>query len=254
MRRAYADRALHLGDPEFDPGLDAVVARLTSKQHAAALRAGIDPERASASSPESYEWPPASPETTHLSVVDAERNAVSLTTTLEASYGGGITVPGAGFLLNNEMGDFNPVPGLTDASGRIGTEPNRAAGGKRMLSNMTPTILTRDGAPLLVIGTPGGRTIINTVLQIVVSVVDFGMNVQQAIDTPRIHHQWLPDELRHESQGVSPDTLELLAARGHRLKPTASQGSANGIVYDRQADLLEGGADRRSPDSAAIGY
>jgi gamma-glutamyltranspeptidase/glutathione hydrolase len=123
-----------------------------------------------------------------------------------------------------------------------------------MLSNMTPTILTRDGAPLLVIGTPGGRTIINTVLQIVVSVVDFGMNVQQAIDTPRIHHQWLPDELRHESQGVSPDTLALLAARGHPLKPTASPGSANGIVYDRQADLLEGGADRRSPDSAAIGY
>ena len=254
MRRAYADRARHLGDPAYNPGLAEVVARLTSPDYAAELRAGIDPERASTSSPDRFEWPGESDETTHLSVVDAQRNAVSLTTTLERSYGSGIVVPGAGFLLNNEMGDFNPVPGLTDAEGKIGTEPNLAAPGKRMLSSMTPTILVRDGKPLLVIGTPGGRTIINTVLQIVIGVVDFGMNIQEAIDMARIHHQWLPDELRYEENGISPDTLTLLEAYGHRLKKVGSQGSAHGIVYDPETDLLEGGADRRSPDSAAIGY
>jgi gamma-glutamyltranspeptidase/glutathione hydrolase len=254
MRRAYADRARHIGDPAFDPGLEEVVRRLTSREYAQRLRAGIDPARASVSSPDSFEWPAESSETTHLSVVDAERNAVSLTTTLEDGYGSGIVVPGGGFLLNNEMGDFNPVPGLTDASGKIGTEPNLAAPGKRMLSSMTPTILARDGQPFLLIGTLGGRTIINTVLQVVLGVVDFGMNVQEAIDMGRIHHQWLPDELRHESLGFSPDTLALLRERGHTLKAVGNQGSAHGIVYDAEAGLLEGGADRRSADAAAIGY
>jgi gamma-glutamyltranspeptidase/glutathione hydrolase len=140
MRRAYADRARHLGDPAFNPSMP--IARLISKEYAASLRATIRPDRASVSSPTTFEWPAEPGETTHLSVVDAARNAVSLTYTLEAGYGSKIVVPGAGFLLNNEMGDFNAGPGLTDATGLIGTEPNLAAPGKRMLSSMTPTIVT----------------------------------------------------------------------------------------------------------------
>ena len=158
------------------------IATLISKEYAARLRATIRPDRASVSSPSSFEWPPESSETTHLSVVDAARNAVSLTYTLEAGYGSKIVVPGAGFLLNNEMGDFNAGPGLTDADGLIGTEPNLAAPGKRMLSSMTPTIVAKDGQLFMVTGSPGGRTIINTVLHTILNVVDFGMNAQEAVD------------------------------------------------------------------------
>ncbi|HVR70463.1 MAG TPA: gamma-glutamyltransferase [Vicinamibacteria bacterium] len=251
MRRAYADRARHLGDPAFNPEMP--VARLVSKEYAQALRKGIRPDRASVSSPTTFEWPAESVETTHLSVVDADRNAVALTYTLEESYGSGIVVPGAGFLLNNEMGDFNAHPGRTDETGLIGTEPNLAAPGKRMLSSMTPTILTRDGKLALAVGSPGGRTIINTVLLLVVNVVDFGMNVQQAIDAPRFHHQWLPDHIRYEPFGLSPDTVRLLEARGHRLSEGGSQGVAQGVAYDAGEDVLEGGSDRRAPDGAAIG-
>ena len=163
MRRGFADRARHLGDPDFNPRMP--VAEMTSKAYAGRQRATIDPARASASGPERFEWPPVGNETTHVSVVDADRNAVSLTTTLEQSYGSKIVVPGGGFLLNNEMGDFNAGPGLTTETGLIGTEPNLAAPGKRMLSSMTPTIVTRDGRLALVTGSPGGRTIINTVLE-----------------------------------------------------------------------------------------
>src|SRR5690606_10144659 len=141
-----------------------------------------------------WNWPALeSPETTHLSVVDAERNAVALTYTLEWSYGSGIVVPGGGFLLNNELGDFNAAPGLTDERGLIGTPANLARPGKRPLSSMTPTIVARDGELFMVTGSPGGRTIINTVLQTIVNVVDHGMNAQTAVDAGRIHHQWLPD-------------------------------------------------------------
>jgi gamma-glutamyltranspeptidase/glutathione hydrolase len=251
MRRAYADRARHLGDPAFNPEMP--VARLISKEYAAALRRTIAPDRASASSPARFDWPAESHETTHLSVVDADRNAVSLTYTLEASYGSHIVVPGAGFLLNNEMGDFNAQPGRTDETGLIGTDPNLAAPGKRMLSSMTPTILARDGQFVLAVGSPGGRTIINTVLQVILNFVDHGMNVQQAIDAPRIHHQWLPDQIRHEPFGLSPDTVKLLQGLGHRLVEGPTQGVAEGVAYDAAAGLLEGGSDRRAPDGAAIG-
>jgi gamma-glutamyltranspeptidase/glutathione hydrolase len=253
MRRAFADRARHLGDPEFNPGLAATVARLTSKEYARGLAGTIREDAASVSSPTSFEWPAESAETTHLSVIDADRNAVSLTYTLEDSYGSKIVVPGAGFLLNNEMGDFNAGPGLTTAEGLIGTEPNLAAPGKRMLSSMTPTILVKDGKPFLVIGSPGGRTIINTVLLTILNVVDFGMNVQEAIDAPRFHHQWLPDRIAFERFGLSPDTQALLRARGHTLFELESQGVAEGILYDAKADVLDGGSDRRAPDGAAIG-
>jgi gamma-glutamyltranspeptidase/glutathione hydrolase len=194
-----------------------------------------------------------SEETTHVSVVDADRNAVALTTTLEEGYGSKIVVPGAGFLLNNEMGDFNAGPGLTDETGLVGTTPNLAAPGRRMLSSMAPTILARDQRPFLVIGSPGGRTIPNTVLQVILNVVDFGMNVQEAIDAPRVHHQWLPDVLRYERHGLSPDSLALLAARGHRLEERESQGVAEGILVNVPEGLLEGGFDRRAPDGAAVG-
>ena len=186
-------------------------------------------------------------------MVDADRNAVSLTYTLEDGYGSKIVVPGAGFLLNNEMGDFNAGPGLTDRTGLIGTEPNLAAPGKRMLSSMTPTILARDGKLFLTVGSQGGRTIINTVLLNILNVVDFGMNVQEALDAPRFHHQWLPDELRYERLGLSPDTRALLASRGHTLVEVARQGFAQAILYDAKADMLEGASDRRDRDGAAIG-
>jgi gamma-glutamyltranspeptidase/glutathione hydrolase len=252
MRRAFADRARFVGDPDFNPGLP--VARLVSKEYAAELRRTIRPDRASVSTPHSFEWPHESAETTHLSVVDEARGAVSLTYTLEDGYGSKIVVPGGGFLLNNEMGDFNAGPGLTDPNGLIGTEPNLAAPRKRMLSSMTPTILTRDGAPFLVVGSPGGRTIINTVLEVVLNVVDFGMNVQQAIDAPRFHHQWLPDRIRFEPFGLSPDTQALLRQRGHALEEGASQGAAEGILVNAAEGLLEGGCDRRAPDGAATGH
>jgi len=251
MRRAFADRARHLGDPEFTPQMP--IARLTSKEYAAELRKTIREGRASVSSPERFEWPVESDETTHLSVVDKERNAVSLTYTLEAGYGSLITVSGAGFLLNNEMGDFNAGPGLTRPDGLIGTEPNLARPGKRMLSSMTPSILSKDGQLFLVIGSPGGRTIINTVLLTILNVIDHGMNVQQAIDAPRFHHQWLPDRIAYEKFGLSPDTIEALKARGHTLYEIAAQGVAQGILLNAKEDLLEGGVDRRAPDSGAAG-
>jgi gamma-glutamyltranspeptidase/glutathione hydrolase len=251
MRRAFAERARHLGDPDFNP--DLAVERLISKEHARALRATIREDKASASSPDRFEWPRESDQTTHVSVVDEDRGAVSLTTTLEDSYGSRIVVPGAGFLLNNEMGDFNAGPGLTDREGLIGTPPNLAAPGKRMLSSMAPTILARDGKPFLVIGSPGGRTIINTVLEVILNVVDFGMNVQEAINAPRFHHQWLPDLIRHEKWGLSPDALALLKAKGHQLEEVATQGVAQGIVYNAKDDVLEGASDPRDRDGAAIG-
>ena len=251
MRRAFADRARHLGDPEANPGMP--IERLISKPYAAELRQSIRPDRATPSAPERFDWPAESDETTQLSVVDAERNAVSLTYTLEQGYGSRIVVPGAGFLLNNEMGDFNAGPGLTSADGLIGTEPNLAAPGKRMLSSMTPTILAKDGSPFLVIGSPGGRTIVNSVLLCILNVVDFGMNVQEAIDFGRFHHQWLPDVIAHERLGLSPDTLDGLRARGHALRETRSQGAAQGIVIDPANGLLEGGYDRRAPDNLAVG-
>jgi gamma-glutamyltranspeptidase / glutathione hydrolase len=253
MRRAYADRARWQGDPGFNPTLGATVERLISKPYAGSLRRTIRADRASPSSPGSFEWPAESPETTHFSVMDEERNAVSLTYTLEYGYGSRIVVPGAGFLLNNEMGDFNAAPGLTDADGLIGTEPNLAAPGKRMLSSMTPTILAKDGRPFLAVGAMGGRTIINTVLHAILNVVDFGMNIQDALDAPRFHHQWLPDRIAYEPFGLSPDTRALLAARGHALFEIEKQGDAQGIVFDAKNDVLEGGADRRDRGGAAVG-
>jgi gamma-glutamyltranspeptidase/glutathione hydrolase len=252
MRRAYADRARYLGDPAFNPSMP--IARLISKDYAAMLRATISEDRASVSSPASFEWPGESDQTTHLSVVDAGRNAVSLTFTLESGYGSKIVVAGAGFLLNNEMGDFNAGPGLTDATGLIGTDPNLAAPGKRMLSSMTPTIIAKDGRLLMVTGSPGGRTIINTVLHTILDVVDFGMNAQEAVDAARFDHEWLPDRVQYERNGLSPDTLAILKARGHSLEPGGAQGAAEVIVVAPRTGKLEAGVDRRAVEGGAAGY
>jgi gamma-glutamyltranspeptidase/glutathione hydrolase len=251
MRRAFADRARHVGDPDFNP--DLPVTKLISKEHAAALRRTINPTRASRSSPDSFEWPYESQETTHFSVVDAQRNAVALTYTLEYGYGSRIVVPGAGFLLNNEMGDFNAAPGVTDDKGLIGTTANLAQPGKRMLSSMSPTILTKDGQLFMVTGAMGGRTIINSVVNTIVNVVDHGLNAQEAVDAPRLHHQWLPDRIAVERNAFSPDTLALLRSMGHTLFEGPEQGVAEVIVLNAKEGLLEGGVDRRVPDGFAAG-
>ncbi len=252
MRRAYSDRAQYLGDPDFNPEIP--VERLTSKDYAAELRKSIRLDVASKSSPESFTWPAESPETTHFSVVDANRNAVAVTYTLESGYGSGVVVPGAGFLLNNEMGDFNAGPGLTDEAGLIGTAPNLAQPGKRMLSSMTPTILAKDGELFMVTGSPGGRTIINTVLQTILNVVDHRMNAQAAVDAGRVHHQWLPDRINYERQAFSPDTLNILKWLGHDLREIEEQGVAQVIVVNRKDGMLEGGLDLRAPDGGAAFY
>ncbi len=252
MRRAFADRARYVADPDF---AEVPVARLTSKDYAATLRRTINPQHASKSSPATFEWPAESQETTHLSVVDAQRNAVALTYTLEAGYGSRIVVPGAGFLLNNEMGDFNAGPGLTNEQGLIGTPPNLAQPGKRMLSSMSPTILTKDGELFMVTGSPGGRTIINTVLTTILNVVDYGMNAQEAVDGGRFHHQWLPDQITAERFGFSTDTLRALRAKGHTVvEGTYNQGVAEVIVVNATEKILEGGVDRRAPDGKASGH
>lgn len=254
MRRAFADRAQFVGDPNFNP--DMPVKWLTSKEHAAELRSSIQPGIASESDSSAFNGQMAyeSEETTHFSVVDAEGNTVSLTYTLENSYGNSIVVPGAGFLLNNEMGDFNPKPGHTDRRGNIGTPPNITAPGKRMLSSMTPAIVARDGKPVMPIGSPGGRTIINTSLQVILNVIDHGMNMGEAIEAPRIHHQWLPDVTSMESGYFSKDTVRLYQAMGHETSIRGGQGSAMGIWIDWESGIRYGAADSRSFMGRAVGY
>ena len=251
MRRAFAERAQHLGDPDFVKTMP--IDRLISKDYAAQLRKTINPTQASKSSPTTFSWATESQETTHFSIVDAQRNAVSMTYTLEAGYGSKIIAPGTGFLLNNEMGDFNAGPGLTTEQGLIGTEANLARPGKRMLSSMSPTIISKDGKLFMVTGTPGGRTIINTVLMTIINVIDFGMNAQEAVDAGRIHHQWLPDRISYEERAFSPDTIALLQKMGHTLQQGGTQGVDEVIVYNLKDDMLEGGLDRRQADGGASG-
>jgi gamma-glutamyltranspeptidase/glutathione hydrolase len=250
MKRAYADRAHYLGDPYPPFNEEMPVGRLLSKEYADEVRKTISDTRTIPSST-NFAWPNESEHTTHLSVVDESGNAVSMTYTLEQGYGLKVVVPGAGFLLNNEMGDFNAAPGLTTTSGLIGTPPNLAQPGKRPLSSMTPTILAKDGRLFMVTGSPGGRTIINTVLQTILNVVDFGMNAQEAVDAGRFYHQWLPDEIAYERFALSPDTIQLLKTRHHRLTEINSQGVAEVILFNASNHISEGGVDRRQPDGAA---
>lgn len=249
MRRAYLDRARHLGDPDF---VKVPVDRLTSKAHAAALASAIDPHRASSSlslASDLVAVADESDETTHISVVDATGMGVALTYTLEGGFGSHVVASGTGILLNNEMGDFNKKPGHTSERGDIGTPANLIAPGKRMLSSMTPTIVTRNGDLVLVTGSPGGRTIINTVLNVVVNALAYDMNVRDAVDAPRLHHQWLPDTVTFEANAIPDSTVQHLAAMGHAVKVRGSQGDAHTIRFDAKRGLAIGANDFRSADS-----
>ncbi len=251
MRRAFLDRARFLGDPDFVP---APVDRLTSKTYATQLRQTIKLDRATVSEPSQIVQGYESPETTHYSVVDASGMAVSVTYTLEQGYGLGAVVAGAGFLLNNQMGDFNGKPGLTDSTGLIGTPANEAKPGKRMLSSMTPSIIAKDGKLVAVVGSPGGRTIINTVLQVVLNVIDFGMTMQDAVNAPRFHHQWLPNTISVERNGLSAATVSALQAMGHDVRFGGTQGTAHSIMVDAKTGMRIGAADPRDKDAGAVGY
>jgi gamma-glutamyltranspeptidase/glutathione hydrolase len=254
MRRAFADRAEYMGDSDF---VTVPVAGLIDKKYAEKQRASINTERASTSAeiragqPAGYE----SEETTHFTVVDAEGNAVSNTYTLNLGYGSGVTAKGTGILLNNEMDDFAAKPGTPNVYGLIQGERNAVAPKKRPLSAMTPTfVLRKDGTLWFTIGSPGGPTIINTVLQTIINIVDHDMNIQQAIDAPRVHHQWLPDEIVHEPYGLSADTQRALAARGHKLssKPRY-MGDAQGIMIEEKTGMRLGASDSRN-DGVPVGY
>ncbi|MDE0807477.1 MAG: gamma-glutamyltransferase [Longimicrobiales bacterium] len=251
MRRAYRDRATYLADQDFT---DVPLHRLTSKEYGAELRADINPRAASVSTASDVAVGYESPETTHYSVVDAQGMAVSVTYTLEAGYGSAITVPGAGFLLNNEMGDFNAGPGITTDRGLIGTNPNLARPEQRMLSSMTPSIVAKDGELVAVVGSPGGRTIINTVLQLILNIVDFDHGIQEAVNAPRIHHQWLPGSVRIEEEGATDEILATLRAMGHEVTLGRGQGRAHSIMVDPKTGDRLGAADPRGADSGASGH
>lgn len=252
MRRAYSDRAEHLGDPDFN--LDMPLDKLTSKEFAKNRFDNIDFEQASESDSSRFGQIYDGESTTHFSVLDKDGNAVSVTYTLEYSYGVRTGDPKLGFIFNNEMGDFNPVLGETTRRGQIGTQPNKVEPGKRMLSSMTPTIVSKDGKPILVIGSPGGRTIINTVFQTVLNVLEYDMRIDRAIEAMKIHHQWLPDRILYERNLLSPDTRKALEAMGHTMNGRQSLGVLMGITYDSEEKILVGASDSASANGAAVGY
>lgn len=251
-RRVYADRAEWLGDPDY---ANVPIDGLIDKTYMRRRMADFDPGRADSSAAVTHGNPLAheSSETTHYSVVDENNMAVSVTTTLNSSFGSKVVVDGAGFFLNNEMDDFSAKPGVANMYGLVGSRANAIAPGKRMLSSMTPTIVEDlQGRPFIVIGTPGGSTIITTVFQIILNVVDHGMNIQQAVAAPRVHHQWLPDEMRYEPFALPKDVTENLEARGWAVRERRPWGAADGIVirYDEGNRQLHGGADPRGEDTA----
>jgi gamma-glutamyltranspeptidase/glutathione hydrolase len=250
MRRAYADRAEFMGDPDV---VDVPVARLTSKAYAAQLRTSIDPARATPSREirAGQPVPLEGRHTTHYSVVDRFGNAVSNTYTLNLAYGVAFVADGTGILLNNELDDFAAKPGAPNAFGLVGGDANAPGPGKRPLSSMTPTIVMKDGKPFLVTGSPGGSTIITTVLQVVTGVIDFRQNIAQAVAAPRVHHQWLPDQVSVEP-GVTPETIAQLEARGHKVVGRPRWGSANSIMVT--PDGLLGAADPRTRGALAQGH
>jgi gamma-glutamyltranspeptidase/glutathione hydrolase len=254
MRRAFADRSEFMGDSDF---VKVPIAGLVDKDYADKLRRSISMDRASTSveiragQPAGYE----SDETTHFTVVDAEGNAVANTYTLNNSYGSAATAKGTGIILNDEMDDFAAKPGTPNMYGLIQGERNAVAPRKRPLSAMTPTfVLRKDGSLWFTVGSPGGPTIINTALCVITNVVDYGMNIQQAIDAPRIHHQWLPDELVFEPYGMSSDTQKTLQSLGHKLARARYLGDAEGIMIEEKTGMRLGATDPRRSDGLAVGY
>ena len=248
MKRAYADRARYLGDPAF---VKAPIATLIAKDYAARQRASIDLDHATPWTDALSATPPREGDnTTHFSIVDSGGNAVSNTYTLNYSYGVGLVAEGTGVLLNNELDDFTAAPGASNAYGLVGFEANLPGPGKRPLSSMSPTIVLKDGKPVLVTGSPGGSRIISAVLQVIVDVLDYGMDVAAAVAAPRVHHQWLPDEVRVE-RGFPDDTLAALRAKGHRVVEPLSLTSANSIAVTEKG--LLGAPDPRTRGAEAAG-
>lgn len=250
-KHAYADRSEYLGDPDF---VKVPWQALTSKAYAKAIAAEIDVNKAKPSSQirPGKLAPYESNQTTHFSVVDKEGNAVAVTYTLNTTFGTGIVAGDSGILLNNQMDDFSAKPGVPNVYGLVGGDANAVEPKKRPLSSMSPTIVVKDGKTWLVTGSPGGSRIITTVLQIVVNTIDFGMNVAEATNAPRFHHQWLPDELRVE-KGFSPDTLKLLEAKGQKVALKEAMGSTQSIMVGPDG-MLYGASDPRSPDDLTAGY
>ena len=250
MKYAYADRSKYLGDPDFSP---VPVTWLTSKKYAQSIKEQIDTEK----STPSHKISPGNPNlqegnnTTHFSVMDRYGNAVSNTYTLNFSYGSKITVPGTGILLNNEMDDFSAKPGTPNAYGLVGGRLNAIAPEKRMLSSMSPTIVMKDGKPFLITGSPGGSRIITTVLQIIANVIDFNMNISEATNAVRVHHQWLPDKLMVE-RGLNEDTIKILKEMGYKVETGATIGVAESII--KKGDYMYGASDPRRPGGSTAGY
>lgn len=249
QRRVYADRASHLGDPDY---YDVPLTALIDSAYNAGRMQDIDLKKASLSSVirAGTPTPLESEETTHFSIVDGTGSAVSITTTINGSYGSHVIVDGAGFLLNNEMDDFSAKPGIPNMYGLVGGEANAIQPGKRMLSSMTPTILERDGQLAMVVGTPGGSTIMTSVFQTIVNVVDFDMDMQGAVDAPRFHHQWLPDEIWAEADAIDSLTRQSLEASGYVFKPRSAIGRVDAILVAPDGGMT-GGADRRGDDTIA---
>ena len=247
MRRYFADRSRYIGDPDF---VKVPVDALLDRRYVAKLRQSIDPDHATPSArvhPGSFSTREGG-DTTHFAVVDASGNAVAVTFTLNSRYGSGVTVPALGFLLNNNMDNFAADPGRTNQYGLVQGEANAIQPGKRPVSSMTPTIVLREGKLFMVVGTPGGPTILNSVLQAFVNVVDFGMGAQDAVNAPRFHHQWYPDMLYVEP-GFSPDTLRLLETRGHQIELKPSNNDLNMILI--AGGWLQGAVDPRREGKAA---
>ena len=263
MRRAYADRSEYLGDADFAA---VPVSGLIDKEYAKKLRATINPDHASTSAEIRFGQPPGaeSGSTTHFTIVDAEGNAVANSYTLNDSFGAKVVAKGTGVLLNNEMDDFAAKPGTANLYGLIQGERNAIAPHKRPLSAMAPTlVLRRDGSLWFAIGSPGGATIMNTVLQVITNIVDYDMNLQQAIDAPRIHNQWLPDEVAYEPYALSEDTLHILRLRGHTLRIRTDagwtdgdgyMGDAAGVMIEEKTGIRLGATDPRRSDGSALGY
>ncbi|MCU8033692.1 MAG: gamma-glutamyltransferase [Shewanella sp.] len=250
MKYAYSDRSEYLGDPDF---YKVPVRALTSKDYAQKIASQIAMNKAtpSAEIKPGKLAPYESDQTTHFSVVDKWGNAVSNTYTLNFSYGSGLVAKGTGILLNNEMDDFSAKPGVPNGYGLVGGDANSVEGNKRPLSSMSPTIVMKDGKPFLVTGSPGGSRIITTTLQVIMNVIDHGLNIAEASNAARVHHQWLPDELRVESS-FNRDTISLLEAKGHKVKVQSAMGSTQSIMVTEQG--IFGASDPRHSGSEAIGY
>ena len=247
MKRAYADRSKHLGDMDFYD----VPFSLMSKKYSRSLNKSISVKSRTASKDvfPGDPYPYESPDTTHFSVMDQFGNAVSNTYTLNFSYGSGIMIPGTGMLMNNEMDDFSSKPGVPNGYGLLGSEANSIQANKRPLSSMTPTIIFKDDKPYLVLGSPGGSRIITTVLQVALNVMEHKMNAAQAVNSPRIHHQWLPEVLMME-KGFGPDTEKILKEKGYNLYPSSTMGSVQAII--KEGEYFYGAADPRRPGSGAV--